>query len=86
MPFGTYPTCLTFDLALNDWETSLSYAKRSLNLAQNMDLKNKRNAEVTTRTENRKHGGIILITRIILHTGCLTNLSTQQMADIRNEL
>lgn len=76
-------------LALNDWKTSLSYAKRSLDLAQKYGLKEQiSNANLKLSRLYQKTGNMAAsfayYKNHIAYRDSLTNLkSMQQMADIR---
>ncbi|RKS93882.1 class 3 adenylate cyclase [Flavobacterium limicola] len=76
-------------LALNDWKTSLSYAKRSLDLAQKYGLKEQiSNANLKLSQLHQKTGNMAAsfayYKNHIAYRDSLTNLkSMQQMADIR---
>ena len=76
-------------LALNDWKTSLSYAKRSLDLAQKYGLKEQiSNANLKLSQLYQKTGNMAAsfayYKNHIAYRDSLTNLkSMQQMADIR---
>lgn len=76
-------------LALNDWKTSLSYAKRSLGLAQKYGLKEQiSNANLKLSQLHQKTGNMAAsfayYKNHIAYRDSLTNLkSMQQMADIR---
>ena len=76
-------------LALNDWKTSLSYAKRSLDLAQKYGLKEQiSNANLKLSQLHQKTGNMAAsfayYRNHIAYRDSLTNLkSMQQMADIR---
>lgn len=76
-------------LALNDWKTSLSYAKRSLDLAQKYGLKEQiSNANLKLSQLHQKTGNMAAsfayYKNHIAYRDSLTNLkSIQQMADIR---
>lgn len=76
-------------LALNDWKTSLSYAKRSLDLAQIYGLKEQiSNANLKLSQLHQKTGNMAesfaYYKNHIAYRDSLTNLkSMQQMADIR---
>jgi adenylate cyclase len=76
-------------LALNDWKTSLSYAKRSLDLAKKYGLKEQiSNANLKLSQLHQKTGNMAAsfayYKNHIAYRDSLTNLkSMQQMADIR---
>jgi class 3 adenylate cyclase len=76
-------------LALNDWKTSLSYTKRSLDLAQKYGLKEQiSNANLKLSQLHQKTGNMAAsfayYKNHIAYRDSLTNLkSMQQMADIR---
>lgn len=76
-------------LALNDWKTSLNYAKRSLDLAQKYGLKEQiSNANLKLSQLHQKTGNMAAsfayYKNHIAYRDSLTNLkSMQQMADIR---